>query len=145
MDTEIAALAASGATTLISLMVTDSWTQARNLVARFLSHADTSDTAIADMDTARAALLFADSSDPQTTQEIIDRWHAHLYRLLQAAPVTSDDLRDLLTSLQGVANGSAGNPVVRNDITGGVQNGPVIQSGRITGLTFHLPGRPLQE
>lgn len=40
MDTELAALAASGATTLVSLMVTDSWAQARELVGRLISRND---------------------------------------------------------------------------------------------------------
>ncbi|MET9560677.1 hypothetical protein [Streptomyces tauricus] len=37
MDSELAVLAASGATTLASFLVTDSWTRARELVGRYLS------------------------------------------------------------------------------------------------------------
>lgn len=37
MDSELAVLAASSATTLVSLMVTDSWAHARGLVGRYLT------------------------------------------------------------------------------------------------------------
>ncbi|TWF91763.1 hypothetical protein FHX80_1278 [Streptomyces brevispora] len=148
METEFAALAASGATTLVSLMVTDSWTQARELVGRLFSRAGAGSTTFADLDAARATLLATDVGDAQAAREITDRWHADLYRLLQTASVTRDDLHDVLTSLQQLGNTSAARPVpVHNAINGGVQHGPVIQSGRITGLTFHVhdPGLPVQD
>lgn len=148
MDTEFAALAASGASTLVSLMVTDSWAQARELVGRLFSRIGAGSPTIADLDAARARLLAADAGDAQTTREITDRWHAHLHRLLQTGSATSDDLHDVLTSLQQLVNVPAAHPVhVHNDINGGVQHGPVIQSGRITGLTLHVhgPGLPVQD
>ncbi|MGW0771657.1 hypothetical protein [Streptomyces sp. NPDC002676] len=140
MDSELAALAASGATTLVSLMVTDSWMRAREAVGRFLTRVGSDSTAIADLDTDRTRLLAAGIADsPQTTREITNQWHAHLRHLLQEGSASSDDLRDLLTSLQALANAPDTQPnTVRNTITGGVQHGPVIQSGRITGLTFHV-------
>ncbi|MFD3547748.1 hypothetical protein ACFWUW_19460 [Streptomyces sp. NPDC058655] len=148
MDTEIAALAASGASTLVSLMVTDSWVQARELVGRLFSRTGAGGATIADLDTARARLLAGGADDAQTTREITDRWHVHLHRLLQTGSATSDDLRDVLTSLQQLVNVPAVLPVpVHNNINGGVQHGPVIQSGRITGLAFHVhgPGLPVQD
>ncbi|MGX4694403.1 hypothetical protein [Streptomyces sp. JNUCC 63] len=140
MDSELAALAASGATTLVSLMVTDSWTHARDLAGRFFSRNGADDTAITDLDTARTQLLAAEATeDTQTTRDITEQWHACLQHLLQASSATGDDLRDLLTSLQRIANNPDIQPgTVHNDLRGGVQHGPVIQSGRITGLTFHV-------
>ncbi|MFE2069208.1 hypothetical protein ACFXDH_43710 [Streptomyces sp. NPDC059467] len=140
MDSELAALTTSGATTLVSLMVTDSWMHAREVVGRFFTRVGSDSTAIADLDTDRTRLLAADIADsPQTTRDITNRWHAHLRRLLQAGSASSNDLRDLLTSLQDLANAPDTQPnTVQNTITGGVQHGPVIQSGRITGLTFHV-------
>lgn len=139
MDSELAALAASGATTLVSLMVTDSWTHARDLVARFFSRGGADGTAITDLDTARTELLAAGASEgSQTTRDVSAQWHTCLQRLLQASSVTVDDLRDLLTSLQQLADSPETTPsTVHNDISGGVQHGPVIQAGRIAGLTFH--------
>jgi hypothetical protein len=147
MDTEFAALAASGATTLVSLMVTDSWAQARELVGRLFSRTGAGGATIADLDAARARLLAADADDAQT-REITDRWHVHLHRLLQTGSATSDDLQDVLASLQQLVNVPATAPIaVHNDIKGGIQHGPVIQSGRIAGLTFHVhgPGFPMQD
>ncbi|MCZ0990888.1 hypothetical protein [Streptomyces diastatochromogenes] len=49
----------------------------------------------------------------------------------------------LSTSLQPLAATSAPrHATVHNDINGGVQHGPVIQSGRITELTFHVHQPP---
>ncbi|GAA3378579.1 hypothetical protein GCM10020367_58660 [Streptomyces sannanensis] len=139
MDSELATLAASGATTLVSLLVTDSWTHARELVRRFFSRIGSDGTAIADLDTARTRLLAAETAgNAQTTREIRDQWHAFLRHLLQEGSVTGDDLRDLLTSLQGVANADTQQSAVHNTISGGAQYGPVIQSGRISRLTFHV-------
>ncbi|MEF9909096.1 MULTISPECIES: hypothetical protein [unclassified Streptomyces] len=142
MDTELAALAASGATTLVSLMVTDSWAQARELVGRLISRNDPGGAAVADLDTTRDRLLAADAYDGAVTaQDITDHWHAQFHELLRNGSVTSGGLRDLVTVLQRLADTSAPLPLtVRNDITGGVQHGPVIQAGRITGLTFRDRG-----
>jgi hypothetical protein len=146
MDTELAALAASGATTLVSLMVTDSWTQARELVGRLLSRTGADGATLADLDDTRVRLLGAAADDgTQTTRELTARWHVHLHRLLQTGSATRDELLDVVTSLQQLAVVSEALPApVHNSISGGVQHGPVIQSGRITGLTFHVnnPGSP---
>ncbi|MGP3750583.1 hypothetical protein [Streptomyces sp. IBSNAI001] len=147
MDTELAALAASGATTLVSLMVTDSWAQARELVGRFISRTAPEGVAVADLDAARDRLLAADAhNDSATAQDITDQWHAQFHELLRNGSVTSGGLRDLVTVLQRLADTSAPSPLtVHNDITGGVQHGPVIQAGRIAGLTFHDHGPGVPE
>ncbi|MFD8387025.1 hypothetical protein ACFV2X_52560 [Streptomyces sp. NPDC059679] len=144
MDNELAALAASGATTLVSLMVTDSWAHARELVGRFLAHTGSNTAAIADLDDARTRLLTTDATeDERVTSDVRAQWRAHLQQLVEAGPITSDDLRVLVTSLQRFATTSATRGgTVYNDINGGVQHGPVIQSGRISGLTFHLQQPP---
>ncbi|WP_405558520.1 hypothetical protein [Streptomyces sp. NBC_01171] len=145
MDSELAALAASGATTLVSLLVTDSWTHARDLVREFFSRSGADVTAITDLDTARSQLLAAEATEnTQNIRDLTEQWHTYLLqRLLQAGSTTGDDLRDLLTSLQPLATNPDLQPsTVHNDISGGVQHGPVIQSGRIAGLTFHVHHAP---
>ncbi|GFE26478.1 hypothetical protein WKI65_22375 [Streptomyces sp. MS1.AVA.3] len=141
MDSELAALAASGATTLVSLMVTDSWTHARELVGRFFSRIGADVDTVADLDSARALLLSAQAANgTQTADDVTFQWRAYLQHLLQAGSATGDDLRDLLASLQRLANTAPGTQrvTVHNDISGGAQHGPIIQSGRITGLTLHV-------
>jgi hypothetical protein len=124
-------------------MVTDSWSHARDLVGRFLARTGSGATVIADLDHARARLLTTaateDEPDEQAISDITEAWRTHLQRLIGAGQVSGEDLRALLTSLHGLASASATRQVaVHNDISGGVQHGPVIQSGRITGLTLHV-------
>ncbi|MGW3402622.1 hypothetical protein [Streptomyces zhihengii] len=143
MDTAFTALAASGATTLVSLMVTDSWVQARALVGRLFARTHSSDAALTHLEAERARLLADD--DAATIREITDRCQVLLRHLLESGSATGEELHDVLSSLRQLAN-ECSTPLgpVHNTINGGVQHGPVIQSGRITGLTFHAqgPGSP---
>ncbi|WP_406448006.1 hypothetical protein OG782_04040 [Streptomyces sp. NBC_00876] len=148
MESEFAALAASGATTLVSLMVTDSWVQARAVVGRLFSRTGPGGPTAADLDADRARLTAGDADDAQATREVKDRWRADLYRLLRTDSVTADDLHEVLSALQQLVSTAQARPEpVHNAVNGGVQHGPVIQSGRITGLTFHVhgPGLPVQD
>ncbi|MFG2594427.1 hypothetical protein [Streptomyces sp. NPDC048462] len=140
MDAEPAALAAAGASTLVSLMVTDAWAQARQLVGRLVTRGSSDGASVAELDAARAGLLAADARDrARATREITAQWHVRLHDLLRTGAVTGEDLRELLASLQRITDAAGPGPVtVHNSITGGVHEGPVIQSGHITGLTFHI-------
>ncbi|MFI9024175.1 hypothetical protein [Streptomyces sp. NPDC053560] len=144
MDSELAALATSGATTLVSLMVTDSWTHARELLGRFLSRGDSGSAAVADLDAARARLLAAEAAgDPDGARDTAEQWQPYLRHLLSSGAASGGELRELLASLQRLEREADARPVgVRNDISGGVQHGPVIQTGRISGLTFHVGQSP---
>ncbi|MEU2742587.1 hypothetical protein ABZ656_46775 [Streptomyces sp. NPDC007095] len=138
MDSELAALTASGATTLVSLMVTDSWTHARELLRRFLSRSDPGNSTINDLDAARARLLTSESTGhPHGARDTVEQWDAYLRHLLESRAVSGAELRELLTSLQHLQSEAARPGTVHNNINDGVQHGPVIQSGRITGLTIH--------
>ncbi|MFJ9679496.1 hypothetical protein ACIRP2_15680 [Streptomyces sp. NPDC101194] len=140
MDAELTALAASGATTLVSLMVTDSWTRARELVGRFLARVGSDPTAVTDLDDARSRLLATDAPEGgQAGADVRSQWQVHLQQLVEGGSVTSTELHVLIASLQQLAASSTTpRGSVHNDIAGGVQHGPVIQAGRITGLTFHV-------
>ncbi|MDH6522573.1 hypothetical protein M2163_000917 [Streptomyces sp. SAI-135] len=138
MDNELAALTASGASTLVSLMVTDSWSRARELLRRFLSRTDPGDLTITDLDDSRARLLASPSTgQPHEARETIEQSEAYLRHLLEARAISHAELRELLTSLQHLQGAAPRPGAVHNNINGGVQHGPVIQSGQITGLTLH--------
>ncbi|MEU3795984.1 hypothetical protein AB0F07_40475 [Streptomyces fructofermentans] len=138
MDGELAALTASGATTLVSLMVTDSWTHARELLRRFLSPSDPDGSALTNLDAARTRLLTAQSTGhPHESCGTVEQWDAYLQHLLEVGAISSHQLRTLLTSLQRLEGKEVRPTSVRNSISGGVQRGPVIQSGQITSLTLH--------
>lgn len=144
MDSELAALAASGATTLVSLMITDSWAHARELVRRVLPRTGSDSTVLTDLDRSRSLLLTApDSTAEEAAADARTQWQLHLQRLLETGSVTDDDLRALLNSLQQLALTPVSiQGAVHNNINGGIQHGPVIQSGRISGLTFHRRDTP---
>lgn len=138
MDSELAALTASGATTLVSLMITDSWTHARELLRRFLSRSDPGNSTITGLDAARARLLTAPSADhPHLARDTAEQWDAYLRHLLEVRTISGTELRTLITGLQHLQSEAERPGTVRNSINGGVQHGPVVQSGRITGLTVH--------
>lgn len=145
MDSELAVLAASGATTLVSLMVTDSWAHARELVRHVLARTGSDTVALSDLDDTRSLLLTAPdgTAEEQAAAGARTQWQVLLQRLLEAGALTEGDLRVLLSSLQQLASASESvQGTVHNSINGGVHHGPVVQSGRITGLTFHIQGTP---
>ncbi|MGQ5597759.1 hypothetical protein ACUJ8N_30840 [Streptomyces sp. ESR1.13] len=62
-----------------------------------------------------------------------------LLRLAEADDGSDEALRDLLSSLlQLSASAADSRGTVDNHISGGVQHGPVVQSGSVAGLTFHV-------
>ncbi|MFD6532723.1 hypothetical protein [Streptomyces sp. NPDC060184] len=140
MDTELATLAASGATTLVSLMVTDSWARVRELFVGLLS--PTAPAVGADLDGTRDRVLAADAdTSARTRREATAEWHEHLHHLLRTGSVTREDLRAVLALLRQLDVSAPRPDVVHNDISGGVQHGPVIQAGRVSGLTLHTWGQ----
>ncbi|MFE6281134.1 hypothetical protein [Streptomyces sp. NPDC057877] len=148
MDAEVAAMAASGATTLVSLMVTDSWAHARALMGRFLARAGADTTAITCLDDARTRLLrTGTTADEHATSGIAAEWQTHLCRLVETEALTGEDLSALGASLRQLAATAASRPAtVHNTVSGGTQHGPIVQAGTVTGLAFpsdpspHHPG-----
>ncbi|MEV4296013.1 hypothetical protein [Microbispora rosea] len=141
MEAELMTLASSGAATLVGLMISDAWTEVKDGIARMLARGKAIEQVARDLDVSRTELLQADGSkDEQFVAAVEGVWRARLQDLLQAEPALAEDLRRLL---MGRGTPEAG-PLreVHNMITGGVQYGPVIQAGRISGLAFHLPKPP---
>lgn len=82
-------------------------------------------------DTGSAVVWWLAKNDEQVERTVEDL--GMLARLTSA--VNDTDVPERLRAL------------IHNAISGGVQHGPVIQSGRIAGLTFHVhgPGLPVQD
>ncbi|GAA0403032.1 hypothetical protein [Streptomyces luteireticuli] len=151
MEAELTALAASGATTLVGLMVTDAWSQARGRVARFFARgADGGgdggdDMTVVDGELRRDAEELAAGageggpSADAAVAVIEERWRERLRVALRADPGAADELRQLLAELDPGGRGE-GAPRVHNSVTGGTQYGPVIQGERFSGLTFDMRG-----
>ncbi|WP_203983309.1 hypothetical protein [Sphaerisporangium rufum] len=141
MEAELVALASSGAATLVGLMVSDAWTEVKDGIARMLARGRATEQVAYDLDVSRTELLQAGGSrDGQLVAAVEGVWCARLQSLLKAEPALAEDLRRLLTA--GDMPESRPLRAVHNVIAGGVQHGPVIQAGRVSRLTFHLPKPP---
>ena len=145
MDAELAALASSGATTVVGLMVSDAWGQVRDRVAGFFARGSQPDAvaaAVADeLQVSRQELLTTrETGDAATAADVEALWRTRLRHLLQADPAAVQELRALLLELAPAAAHST--VVVHNSVSGGVQYGPVVQAQEISGLTVHAATPP---
>lgn len=137
MEAELAALAASGASTLVGLMVTDTWEQARDRLTRFFARGGDEEPVEEELGLSRRELVVArQSGDEDVEADIEAGWRTRMRRALQADPQAAEELRQLLAELAPEA-GHEPSVSVHNVISGGVQHGPVIQSQNISGLSFH--------
>ncbi|MFD4177276.1 hypothetical protein [Streptomyces anulatus] len=137
MEAELTALAASGATAFVGLMVTEAWTQARGRVARFLARGEDVDVIDAELEESREELTAARAAaDDEAVADVEEEWRIRLRRALRANPEAADELRTLLDELSPL--GAAAPEVsVTNSISGGTQNGPVFQGQTFSALTFN--------
>ncbi|MEU0458698.1 hypothetical protein ABZ322_38330 [Streptomyces sp. NPDC006129] len=145
MEAELAALAASGATTLVGLMVSDSWTAARDRVARFFARRSDDGAVEEELQSAQAELAAArDARDDDAAAGVEAEWRTRLRRALEADPRAAEELRSLLAELDPREGGEP-SVSVHNSISGGVQHGPVVQGQSFSGLTFHSSGTASHE
>ncbi|MFD7955001.1 hypothetical protein ACFV4X_16070 [Streptomyces ardesiacus] len=141
MEAELTALAVSGATTLVGLMVSESWTQARDRVARFFARGGEQGSAEEELVRSQQALMAARAAqDDLAGADIEAEWRMRLRRVLQDDPQAADELRTLLSEVSPGVQDDRG-ASVHNSVSGGVQNGPVVQGQHFSGLTFGAPGR----
>ncbi|KAA9375451.1 hypothetical protein F5972_27220 [Microbispora cellulosiformans] len=145
MEPELVALASSGAATLVGLMVSDSWTKAKEGVARMLARGKNAEQMSQELDASRAELLAAhEADDGRLVAGIEEAWRARLCRLVEADPPLAEELRQLTEALGTTPPaGETGN--VFNLISGDVRHGPVVQAGRVSGLVFYAPFPPPPE
>ncbi|WSW41041.1 hypothetical protein OG426_30720 [Streptomyces canus] len=138
MEAELVALAAAGATTLVQQMVAESWVQARDRVVSFFSRRNggESEAIEGELETSRGELMAAtESGDERAAADVEAEWRTRLRRTLLADPAAAAELRAVLDELapdrrdRQVAD-------VHNTISGGVQHGPVVQTGVVGSLNF---------
>jgi hypothetical protein len=137
MDAELAALASSGATALVGLMVSDSWTQVKEGFARLFAR-PAGEIPPEELETARIELLTAHlESDHAKQAAIQDRWRTRLQELLRSDATARFELRHLLDTLTDRSANS-----ISNFNSGDVRFGSVIQAGRISGAAFNTVPTP---
>lgn len=103
MDAEvIAALATSGATTIVQAAATDVWSQTKQGFARLFGRGDAAATARAEAELERTnaelALLDQDDRGLAARQQRL-RWESQLTGLLREVPGAQRDLEELLSAL----------------------------------------------
>lgn len=141
MEAELAALAGSGATTLVALMVSDSWTRAKDKFARLFARSTAADESLQDLDTSRVELITAHlERDDMKAAEIEAHWRQRLRLLLLSDPIARDELQQLIDP----ESCQIERTTVRNTNSGDVKFGSIIQSGQISGTVFHITPLPGQ-
>lgn len=131
MEAELMALAASGASTLITLMVSDAWAQTKGRLAAVLGGTGDEKETLRELEASRAVLVSAlAEADDVTAAAVEGEWRARLSQLLQSDSSCVEKL---------MALAAAAGDAVHNNITGRVQAGLLIQAGRIERSTFHAP------
>ncbi|MFI7536053.1 hypothetical protein [Streptosporangium sp. NPDC049376] len=130
MEAELVALASAGAATLVELMISDSWAQVKDGVARLLARDGETGHMTRRLDASREEI----AAIGETRDAVEADWRARLYGMLRSDPALAEELRRLLGAPERSGD-------VHNVVSGGVQYGPVIQSGSISGLIFHDPDR----
>lgn len=99
MDGELLALATTGATTLVGLMVTDGWEQARTRVAALLRRSGEGDADTA-LDQSRQELAAAGGAGEESVRGMIEaEWRDRLVTLLQEDPGFAAELQRTLDDL----------------------------------------------
>lgn len=105
MDPELTTLTATAAATVVKLLATTAWEQAKNAVGRLWRrvHPDRAETVQAELDETRTELLAARQvGDEQVEQALVGEWQGRLRRLVVADPRVVDDLRRVVAQLRSV-------------------------------------------
>ncbi|MEV0554153.1 MULTISPECIES: hypothetical protein [unclassified Streptomyces] len=143
MGPEIADLARTVGTTMVTLMATQTWESARDgLVAvwqRF--QPDRAESVGGELEATREDLLLAQQSgDTDTEAELTAEWQARVRRLLVARPEVADELRHILAELSPQLPEQSPSVEVRlrAEVSG---SGRVYQAGRDQHIT-ERPERP---
>ncbi len=145
MEAELAALATSGATTLVGLMASDTWAQAKTRLAALIGRGGTGEPAVieGELEESRDELTAArDNRDQDLAHDVEATLRLRLRRLLQSDPALADELRELLDDLTAEP-GVRTRVSVHNEIRDATVNNHVIQVGYVSGGITKGRGTPL--
>ncbi|MFJ9824355.1 hypothetical protein ACIRSU_08255 [Streptomyces sp. NPDC101160] len=99
MDPEIATLAGTAGTTLVTLLATDAWQSIRDGIAGLWQRVrpERAPAVLDELESSREELLRArDTGDRETEAEVRAEWQGRIRRLLAAHPELVEELRTLL-------------------------------------------------
>jgi hypothetical protein len=138
VEAELAALVATGATTAVGLMVTETWEQAKLRLVRLFTCGSDAATVDGELDRSRDALTAAigTADEEEMVSDVTATVRLRLRALLQEHPDAATELRRLIEEF-GPAAGDHAADAVHNSISGGTVHGPVIQGHTFSNVTFH--------
>jgi hypothetical protein len=116
MDPEIAALAGTAGTTVVTLMVTNAWESTRDGVVALWRRFQPAraESIRAELEAGREDLLLArEAGDADSEAELTAEWQARLSRFLRAQPEAADALRHVLDELDPSPSQEPGVPQIR--------------------------------
>jgi hypothetical protein len=102
MDPEMAVLAGTAGTTLVTLLTTEVWQRARDGIASLWRRAEPerAEAISAELEVTRGDLLTAQAGgDVESRNELGTEWQGRIRRLLAAHPEETEALRTLLNEL----------------------------------------------
>ncbi|WP_109001336.1 hypothetical protein [Streptomyces rishiriensis] len=129
MDSEVALLAQSAGTTLVTLMATDAWHRVRDGITQLWrrTQPERAETVTAELEaTHEDVLAAAAAGDQETLDELRLQWQGSVRRLLVARPAAVEELRALLDRLD--PEGSAARQISQHATASGQAR--VYQAGR---------------
>lgn len=103
MDPEMAALATTAGTTLVTLLTTEAWQRARDGFASLWRRAqpERAEGIAAELETTRSDLLNAEADDEADIRDALGtEWQGRIRRLLVAHPEELEPLQTLMGELQ---------------------------------------------
>jgi len=105
MDAELTGLASAAATTVVKLLATTGWEQAKTAVAGLWrrAHPERAETVQAELADSRTDVLAArQAGDEQAELALVGEWSGRLRRLVATDPALAAELRQLLAQLNAV-------------------------------------------
>ncbi|MGP2438482.1 NB-ARC domain-containing protein [Streptomyces sp. JW3] len=141
MEAELAALAASGATAFVGLLVSEAFEQAKGRLARFLGRRAGDGAAAEELRADREELVRARAvGDGRTEEDVRDRWQGRLAAVFREDPEAVTELAGLVAEVAPEASRS-----FVSLVSGGVNYGPAFQGSHIHGgIVFNVPAPPAQ-
>ncbi|MGV9264013.1 hypothetical protein ACWDRR_05050 [Kitasatospora sp. NPDC003701] len=145
MDAEIVQqLVTSGATTLVGLMATEAWTQARSRFAALFGRGEADEAEAAALERSRTAIVRAQAAgDTEAVNDLAGTWRGRLRQALLENPEVAEELQGILDEFRPQLPAPGGDS--RNNTFSGTVYGNVIQAGSVAGgMTVHQTGPPLR-
>jgi hypothetical protein len=146
VDAELVTLASTAGNTLVTLLATDAWANARSAIGSLWKRVHPAGAAVieAELAEARAALVAHVDQDEQSREVLVNalraEWAARLQRLLVTHPQAADELQrvldeELIPALPPASQTWSGQVSMRAEASG---HGRVYQVGQ---GTMNLPER----